>query len=147
MTKLLIRKPYDVRVRQGISKFDVSQTQQQFKEECNINNILKKYHKTGALEHANSRSAEYGFATSNDFRESMEIITNANEMFAELPSKIRTRFANSPENFLDFVQNPENKAEMASMGLIEVKAPDRPVLVEMVRNEPETVSKAEQEPH
>lgn len=114
-----IRKPYTKKERFGTSEFSPSMTQQNMKEECDINSIMSKFQKTGAINHANNRAPEYGFATSNDFRESMEIVTNAQEMFNELPSSIRKRFANSPEEFLDFVQNPQNASEMASLGLIQ----------------------------
>lgn len=116
-----IRKPYGKRTRVGISEFSPSLTQQQFRDECNINNILEKYQKTGAIAHANNHAANYGFASSLDFRESMEIVTQAQEMFQDLPSSIRNKFGNSPEAFLDFAQNPENASEMVSLGLAEKK--------------------------
>lgn len=117
--KKIIRKPYETRTRQPMLAFDDGQCQQQFKEECDINNILAKYQKTGAVTHANNRAAEYGFATSLDFRQSMEIVVKAKTMFNELPSTIRRKFGGSPEAFLDFVQNPANASEMVEMGLVE----------------------------
>jgi len=95
---------------------------QSFKDECDINKIMAKYQKSGAITHFNRHAPQYGFATSNDFSESMRIVTEAQEMFSELPSKIRTRFANQPEQFLDFVQDPANEAEMRTLGLMSPKA-------------------------
>lgn len=92
---------------------------QSFKEECDINNILAKYQETGAITHANNRHADYGFATSLDFHESMDLVLKAQEMFDELPSSIRAKFGHSPGAFLDFAQDPENAQEMADMGLSE----------------------------
>lgn len=132
MLKSIIRKPYDKRTRKGFENFEPSLTQQNMKQECDINNIMKKFQKTGALIHANNRSPEYGFATSQDFRESMEIVTHAQEMFDELPSSIRAKFSHNPENFLEFVQNPENASEMVSLGLSEETQPDAPVKVEVI---------------
>lgn len=115
-----IIKPYQKKPRfyTSIGR-DPSRTKQAFKEECDINNIMAKYQKTGALTHANNRHPEYGFATSTDFRQSMEIVVHAQEIFDELPSSIRAKFGNSPEAFLEFAQNPDNASEMADMGLSE----------------------------
>ncbi len=118
-----IRKPYVKYDNPGLTDFGPGETQQQFRDECNINNILKKFQKTGAMEHANKHSANYGFASGLDFRESMEIVTKAQEMFNDLPSSIRSKFGNSPEAFLDFATNPENAAEMVKLGLAEETRP------------------------
>lgn len=115
----IIRKPYEEKPRVQISFDEPGQTKQAFKDECDINNIMKKFQKTGAITHANNRFAEYGFATSVDFTESMAIVIQAQELFNELPSSIRAKFGNSPEAFLDFAQNPDNSLEMAKMGLSE----------------------------
>lgn len=94
-----------------------SRTKQAHKDECDINWIVKKFHNTGTLEHARKYEAQYGFATSEDFHTSMNIITRANEMFEELPSHIRTEFRNDPAEFLDYVHNPDNIQDMIQMGL------------------------------
>jgi len=60
----------------------------------------------------------YGYATSDDFTASMEIVARGQTMFEELPSSIRTRFENDPAKFLDFVQDEENKEEMQELGLL-----------------------------
>ncbi len=90
---------------------------QSFKDECDINNIMAKYQKTGAIDHFSKHAPRYEFASSNDFAESMRIVTKAQEMFAELPSSIRSKFNNEPEQFLEFVQNPDNLSEMETLGL------------------------------
>jgi len=78
---------------------------------------MAKYQKTGALEHVNKYSNQYGFATAQTFTESMAIVTRARNMFDALPSSIRTKFNGDPGAFLDFVQDPDNKSEMAELGL------------------------------
>lgn len=102
-----------------------TRTKQAFKDECDINKIMAKFQKTGAVAHANRRQPEYGFASPHDFAESMRIVTEANAMFAELPSSLRARFANSPEHYLAFVQNPDNILEMADLGLLSDEAAER----------------------
>lgn len=124
----------------------VTLTQQQFKDECDINTILAKYQKTGAITHANNHSPEYSFATSLNFRESMEIVTRAQEMFSELPSSIRNKFRNNPEEFMDFVQNPENASEMAELGLTPKEAPPTPPTEVIVVSDETDTSTAEETP-
>ena len=92
-------------------------TKQSFKDECDINNIMAKYQKTGAIAHVNKHGAQYGFATSQDFASAMRTVTVAQEMFDGLPSSIRNRFSNNPASFLDFVQDADNKEEGIALGL------------------------------
>ena len=98
-------------------------TKQSFADECDINNIMAKYQKTGAITHVNRHGAQYDFATSTDFTEAMRTVVTAQNMFDGLPSSIRTRFANDPAQFLDFVQDANNTAEMKKLGLIATDQP------------------------
>lgn len=104
---------YPVRIDCGL----ISRTKQAHKEECDINNIMAKYIKTGLIEHAKKHQGEYGFATSTDFKESIDIINKAQKMFDELPAKARKKFENDPAEFLDFVQDPENEDQLYDLGL------------------------------
>ena len=95
----------------------VSLTKQSFTDECDINSIMRKFQKTGALTHVSNHAENYGFATSEDFSSSMQLVAQATTMFEELPSSIRKQFNNEPGQFLDFVQDPANLEEMREMGL------------------------------
>ncbi len=92
-------------------------TKQSFRDECDINLIMGKYQKTGALSHFNKFSGSYGFATSEDFSSAMRTVTMAQDMFDHLPSSIRNRFANDPAQFLEFVQVADNRDEAIELGL------------------------------
>ena len=48
----------------------------------------------------------------------MELVAESKTMFEELPSGIRKKFGNDPGTFLEFVENPANKAELQDMGVI-----------------------------
>ena len=93
-------------------------TKQSFANQCEINNIMARHQRGIANTHINQHQAQYGFATSNDFADSMRIVKTAQDMFNALPSNIRTRCGNDPGNFLEFVQDPENLDEMQKLGLI-----------------------------
>jgi len=95
-----------------------SMTKQAFKNDCDINNIMAKYQKKGVVEHFNTNQARYGFAPSSDYRESIELVREAEQLFAGLPSKLRRKFKESPQEFLTFCENPDNRSEMAFLGLL-----------------------------
>ena len=84
---------------------------------------MAKYQKTGAITHVQNNQAQYGFATSLSFTESMNIVATAQSMFNELPSSIRGKFENNPGKFLDFVQDPDNADELVELGLANAPAP------------------------
>lgn len=99
-------------------------TKQSFAEESNINLIMKKYEKTGMLDHFNRFQGHYGsFIDAPDYHTSMNAIRAAGEMFMEIPATIRAKFDNDPAIFLAFVQDEANTEEMVKMGL--AKAPPK----------------------
>lgn len=118
MTSKTIRGPYSKKARIKTPSGGPSRTKQSFKKECDINNIMAKYQKTGLIDHYNSNKGEYGFATSADFRQCQETLLAAESQFAALPSKMRRKFDESPEQFLAFCEDPTNRSEMALMGLL-----------------------------
>lgn len=100
-----------------------SYTMQSHRDSTDINKIMAKYVNRGVIDHINQNEPEYGFATECDFREAMELIIKAQDMFDDLPSEVRLKFQNDPAEFLGFVENPDNIDELRSMGLVEDGAP------------------------
>lgn len=98
---------------------DPGLTKQAHKDECDIDKIVNKYERTGVVTHLSRSRAEYGFATSLDLSEAIQILDKATEMFEELPSQLRAEFNNDPGKLLDFIQNPENEERAIEIGLIE----------------------------
>lgn len=121
MEHIFARPPGIPRLRVKTS-FDAEKrptlTQQHMAAACDINNIVAKYQRTGAIDHFAKHGASYGFVPAVDFHEAMEIVRHGNQVFADLPSSLRERFGHDPAAFLEFVQNPDNKAEMAALGLV-----------------------------
>lgn len=120
-----LRSAYGPKARTGIRFSDKTPTKQSFQDECDINKIMAKFQKTGAINHANRHEPQYAFASGEDFRESLEIISKAQDMFGDLPASIRSTFNNKPDEFLTFVQNPDNLSEMAELGLLTPEATTR----------------------
>lgn len=97
-----------------------SMTKQSFVAECDINNILKQYSTTGVIKHISERAAQGQYMDlpdEVDFQQSLEIVRQAQEAFATLPSSVRSRFENSPAEFLQFLSDPANKDEIVRLGL------------------------------
>jgi phage internal scaffolding protein len=98
-------------------------TRQEFRDECDINVIMRRYQSTGELPVLNQGTAQFlDVSSSLLFQESMNFIAEAQSMFNDLPSSIRDRFANDPATFLDFCSNDSNRKELASMGLLTPEA-------------------------
>lgn len=95
--------------------------QQHMKDECDINFIMAKYQKTGLIEHVNNVQGRYGdFVSSDNYLDAMNAVLDAKAAFATLPSSLRSRFANDPAKFLEYVHDESNRDEMIKLGLIEV---------------------------
>lgn len=97
-----------------------SLTQQQFKDECDINKIVANYVRTGEipLSALNKRAAMYADVSAvGDLMDALETVQAAREGFATLPAKVRDRFANDPAQLLAFLADPRNAEESATLGL------------------------------
>jgi phage internal scaffolding protein len=126
MTKItapFLRTPYNYDTiaasnESGLHCEDATLTQQQFKDECDINNIMEKFGMTGLLPQ-NPLSANYGdFTGVNDYHTALNAIIAAEDQFEALPAQIRSRFGNDPANLIDFMENPENRSEAETLGLL-----------------------------
>ncbi|AXH75386.1 MAG: internal scaffolding protein [Microviridae sp.] len=93
-------------------------TKQEFKNECDINVILAQYMYSGEIPNLNEVPPNYADCTGMDYMDHMNKIVEANQLFSELPSKIRNRFQNNPAEFLDFMHDENNVEEMRKMGLL-----------------------------
>lgn len=102
-----------------------SLAKQSFADECNINVIMAQYRKTGLIEHVNKYQGNYEtLPSSMDYHSMLNQAIAAKEAFAGLTAEIRFKFHNDPEEFLAFVEDPDNTEEMIEMGLVKRSMPD-----------------------
>lgn len=103
-----------------------SRTKQSHKDECDINNVMRRFEKTGVLEHTAKYEPQWGdfVNTPSSFQEAMHQVQEAERMFMDLPAKLRKRFDNDPGQFIDFVENADIK-ELRDLGLAKPERPDR----------------------
>jgi phage internal scaffolding protein len=126
------RKPYDgKRVRSVVPNYGESRTQQQFKDACDINKIIARVKKGGLIDHVNTYQGNYADLTDvPSYQDAMNKIIQANDCFMTLPSDLRKKFDNNPQEFLAFVADPSNHDAMVELGLISApaEAPAPPVV-------------------
>lgn len=101
----------------GLKCLDSSLTQQQFKEEADINNIVDRFMKTGHLPDPVSMPQYVDYEGIFDFQSAMNVVRQADENFMRMDAKVRSRFHNSPQEFLEFFADPANYDEAVRLGL------------------------------
>ncbi len=110
----------------SISFPEKGRTKQSHRDECDINTIMRKFEKTGMVDHLNKYGGKYGDFTMvpPDYQAAVELVRAADEMFHTIPAKVRAAFNNDAGHFLAFVSNPENLEKMREMGLTKEKPPE-----------------------
>ena len=120
MAKSNFKSAYSARERVLTKIEGESMTQQHFAQEQDVRTIINQYDKTGLIANVARGVAKYGdYSEVNEYRESLDLVNNANEMFMELPAEIREKFKNNAGVFFEFATNPDNKNDMIKMGLRE----------------------------
>ncbi|AXH77992.1 MAG: internal scaffolding protein [Microviridae sp.] len=115
-----VRHRYMGKIDAGRINFadQVSRTKQEFKDECDINMIMRRYQRSGIFPVGVGVGTYGDFSEVGDYLQAQETVSRAKAQFAGLPSTVRDRFRNDPRVFLDFVQNPGNRDECRRLGLL-----------------------------
>jgi len=101
---------------------------QEFKKECDINEIIKRFRDTGVIEHVKNIQGTFGdFTNAMDYQSSLNKVLEAQAEFNQLPAKVRGRFQNDPAKLVAFVNDPKNRREAAYLGLLNKEATQRVV--------------------
>jgi phage internal scaffolding protein len=142
---VFLRTPYNydmskVSDETGLSCDDPSLTQQQFAEESDINNIVDRFMKTGHIPNAASMPQYADYEGVFDFQTAMNVVRQADENFMRMDAKVRARFHNSPQEFLEFFANPDNAQEAVRLGLAVPHAKQKDVPAEVVESAKADVS-------
>lgn len=135
---VVIHSRYNLPPNPGFKNDEPSLTQQHFKDEADINNIMARYQKTGVLVDPLTQTTRKpmfdDFSELGDFRDHQQAVIDAQEMFMELPSRLRARFGNDPAELLQWLSRPENKEEAIELGLFSkpsVETPEMPLKSEV----------------
>ena len=122
MKTVFCRSPYNYDMdlasdKAGLKCEDDSLTQQQFKEESDINTIVARFMKSGVLPNPVNMPQYVDYEGVFDFQSAMNTVRQADENFMRMDANVRARFNNSPQEFLEFFANPENESEAIRLGL------------------------------
>jgi len=94
-----------------------SMTEQHHKKDCDIRHIMRKSQQTGMVTHLAQYEGRYmDLANRPDFERSQQIIADGKTAFETVPADIRDRFHNNPAEWIEFMQNPDNREEMIELG-------------------------------
>ena len=138
---------YD-RVAVSISFPSEGRTQQHFKDECDINLIMKRFQETnqfppGIVKQKPPMFLDY---SALDFANATSTMQRAKTMFDALPSSARERFKNDPYELLGWMEDPANRQEAERMGLLAPTtapaAPQTAVLTPSSQNPPKDAQNA-----
>lgn len=111
-------------IREMVAVYNKTPTMtiQDHKDECDINNIIARYNKTGYYVDPmkpGTTPPQWGdFSAVPDLMEVQNQLIEAEKAFMELPSELRRRFDNDPLSLLEFLQSDENREEAIKLGLI-----------------------------
>lgn len=114
-----------------------SLAQQHYKDECDINNILRQFNITGLLPES-PLSPRYGdFSGIGDYHTALNRVIAAQDEFDALPAQIRARFNNDPAELIEFLEDDKNRPEAEDLGLVDKGTAEA---VEVLKTTPEKVA-------
>lgn len=111
------------RVRVQTINEEPTMTQQQFKDEADINNIMRKYGADPVAFNALTRKGGVyaDFSEIKDYHGMLQEVEDAKSAFSALPAQLRSRFDNDPGKLIEFLQDSKNYDEGVELGLFEPK--------------------------
>ena len=113
---------YKVPKDEGITFSLPSLTQQHFKNDVDINQIIARYNRTGLLPQVEGAMCG-DFDLDLDYQTALNRVIAAQNAFEQLPAQLRKRFNNNPAELLSFVSDPNNRAEGEAIGLFKKSPP------------------------
>jgi len=126
-----LRTPYNYDVDKvsdetGLSCPELTLAQQNFKDESDINYIVRQFGLTGELP-GKPLSPQYGdFTGVLDYHSAVNAVLAAQDDFMELPAQLRSRFNNDPAELIDFLSDENNREEATKLGLVAAKPISEP---------------------
>lgn len=95
-----------------------SRAKQSFKDECDVNVVVRRYAQTGMFDHVAKRQPTYGdVSNAVDLQTALRLVETARESFMELPARVRRAASNDPVELLAMLADPDQVAELVELGL------------------------------
>lgn len=93
-------------------------TKQAFKDETDINLVVKRHAQTGVWDHLNTRQPHYGdFTMATDLQTAIERVNAAEDDFMSLPASVRAVCDNDPVGLLQLLSSEEGAQALFDAGL------------------------------
>jgi len=120
MNQFGVRGKYSKRIAVIAPSADDGMTQQHFKDQVDINNILAKYRRTGVVEHVKKARELYGdFTELGEYARDLDKVAKAQQTFEMMPAEIRNQFKNSIQGFFEFIGDEKNKDQCVKWGIFD----------------------------
>jgi len=109
----------ETHVRTSFKTEGSSRAFQEFKDECDINVLMRRHHKGQSITQ-NARTPQYlDVSGVQDFHASVNFLQATQEVFDQLPAEVRKEFANDPQAMLEFIQDENNRERAQELGILE----------------------------
>lgn len=135
-----IRSRYSERLSVSLAMTSPTKTRQEFKEECDVNLIVKRHAETGLWQNnlkVPTRCPQFiDISNAPDAQTAHNLFIQARESFMALPSDVRKRFNNNPHELIAFVSDDSNYDEALKYGLVNERPPVLPPTPPLVENKP-----------
>lgn len=106
---------------------------QEFKDECDINFIMRKYRTSGQVTHiAQNRGRFADVSEVGTYQDAISRVRDTHSFFMKLSASVRAGFDNDAALFLDWIADPANREDVAKMGLEETLAFEAPEPVTII---------------
>lgn len=121
----MLRTPYNydrsqASLASGLSCPESTLTQQHYKDQASIQNIVDRYTRTGQVEINTTPPLPSEFVKITDYQTAMNMIKRGEESFNQLPSKIRNEFKNSPAAFIAALNDPNQMDRFQKLGVFKI---------------------------
>lgn len=129
---IFLRTPYNYDTdkaseEHGTINDEVTMTQQNFKEECDINTIIDRFGVEHVAQDPRTMPSSEEFIEAFDFQTAQNAIVRAREAFMDQPAHVRARFDNDPAKMIAFIANKENYDEALKLGIVNKRPEPKPV--------------------
>lgn len=116
----IITKRKNGTIRVTTHNEDPTLTDPQWADQADIDNIMDRFQKTGAVpNYGSQRKGIYADVSEiPDLLGAAIIVRESQNNFNSLPSKIRERFNNDPQEMINFLKDPKNTQEAIDLGIL-----------------------------
>lgn len=108
----------------GLSCPEETLTQQQFKDETDINTIVRRFGLTGEMPPNVVVPMTGDFTDAvTDYHSALNMVKAADAGFLTIPAEIRTQFDNDPGKLIAFLEDEKNRPKAIELGLVKAPPP------------------------